>query len=121
MPSLQPFRSVVARIPRGRVITYGEVAKAAGFPRAARLTVRALQGGTGLPWHRVVAAGGRIALPGEEGREQRLRLEMEGVTFRGHRVRMELYGWRPRSRARRWASSRVTVMTRRPTTKVRRS
>jgi len=50
----------------------------------------------------VVGAGGRIALPGEEGREQRLRLEMEGVTFRGGRVRMDLHGWTPaRDRTRR--------------------
>ena len=59
------------------------MAAVAGFPGAARLTVRALYRGTGLPWHRVVAAGGRIALTGEDGQEQRLRLRMEGVTFRG--------------------------------------
>ncbi|MFZ0892567.1 MAG: MGMT family protein [Thermoplasmata archaeon] len=99
MRSLAAFRAVIARVPRGKVITYGQVAAAAGFPRAARLTVRALQT-TGLPWHRVVAAGGRIALPGEEGREQRLRLEIEGVTFRGRRVRMDLHGWTPRTRRR---------------------
>jgi len=81
------------------VITYGQVAEAAGFPRAARLTVWALQRGSGLPWHRVVAAGGRIALPGEDGREQRLRLETEGVVFRGGRVRIDLHNWTPRGRA----------------------
>lgn len=95
---LNPFRQVIARVPRGRVITYGQVAAAAGFPRAARLTVRALKSGVGLPWHRVVAAGGRIALPGEEGREQRLRLEIEGVRFRSGRVRIDLHGWMPRAR-----------------------
>jgi methylated-DNA-protein-cysteine methyltransferase related protein len=77
------------------------VAEAAGFPGAARLTVRALQGGNGLPWHRVVGAGGRIALPGASGQEQRLRLEIEGVTFRGNRVRMDLHGWSPRVRGAR--------------------
>jgi len=80
------------------VITYGGVARAGGFPGAARLTVWALQGSAGLPWHRVVGAGGRIALSGEEGREQRLRLEVEGVTFRGSRVRLDLHEWSPRSR-----------------------
>ncbi|MCI4343511.1 MAG: MGMT family protein [Thermoplasmata archaeon] len=80
------------------MITYGEVARAAGFPGAAPLTVWALQRGQGLPWHRVVGAGGRICLLGDEGREQRLRLEIEGVTFRGDRVRMELHGWSPRPR-----------------------
>ena len=91
---------MIARVPRGKVITYGQVAEAAGFPGAARVTVRALQRATGLPWHRVVGAGGRIALLGEDGLEQRLRLELEGVTFRGQRVRMELHGWTPRSRRR---------------------
>ena len=89
------IRAVIARVPRGRVITYGQVAAAAGFPGAARLTVRALQRCNGLPWHRVVAAGGRIALQGEEGREQQLRLEIEGVNVRNGRVRIELHGWTP--------------------------
>ncbi|MGA7861978.1 MAG: MGMT family protein [Thermoplasmata archaeon] len=101
MTALALVRNVIARIPRGKVITYGEVAEAAGFPGAARLTVWALQGGKGLPWHRVVGAGGRIALPGEQGQEQRLRLEIEGVTFRGGRVRMDLHGWTPKARRRR--------------------
>jgi len=79
-------------------MTYGQVAAAAGYPGAPRLTVRALHGTEKLPWHRVVAAGGRIALPGEEGREQRLRLEMEGVSFRGGKVRMELHAWTPKIR-----------------------
>jgi methylated-DNA-protein-cysteine methyltransferase-like protein len=42
-----------------------------------------------LPWHRVVAAQGRIALPGSAGLEQRLRLQQEGVPFRGKRVWLE--------------------------------
>lgn len=83
------------------MITYGEVAAVAGFPRGARLTVRALWGADGLPWHRVVAAGGRIALTGEDGYEQRLRLEVEGVSFRGGRVRIDLHGWHPRPSAPR--------------------
>lgn len=82
------IRSVILRIPRGKVSTYGAVARAAGFPGAARQVVWALRGSKGLPWHRVVAAGGRIALPGEAGFEQRLRLEAEGVQFNGSRVRM---------------------------------
>jgi methylated-DNA-protein-cysteine methyltransferase related protein len=101
MSTLSLLRNVIARVPRGKVITYGQVAAAAGFPGGARLTVRALQGESGVPWHRVVGAGGRIALPGEEGREQRFRLEIEGVTFRGGRVRMEVHNWTPRARRRR--------------------
>lgn len=100
LTALTRIQNVIARVPRGRVITYGQAAAAAGFPGAPRLTVRALHAGEGLPWHRVVGAGGRISLPGEEGREQRLRLEMEGVTFRSGRVRMDLHGWSPRSDVR---------------------
>jgi methylated-DNA-protein-cysteine methyltransferase-like protein len=99
--TLARLRHLIAEVPRGKVITYGQVAAAGGHPRAARLTVWALQGGTGLPWHRVVAAGGRIALTGVLAQEQRLRLTIEGVTFRGGRVRMELHGWVPGARVGR--------------------
>ena len=117
MTTLGLLRKVIADVPRGKVITYGQVAEAAGFPGAARLTVWALQGGTGLPWHRVVGAGGRVALPLEQGQEQRLRLEMEGVTFRGERVRMDRHGWTPR-RPRRRAGTRDRIGPRRSTNTV---
>lgn len=87
---LEEFREVVRRIPRGRVMTYGEVATAAGHRGAARQVVWALQNcGPDIPWHRVVGAGGRILLPGEAALEQRLRLEAEGVVFTGGRVKLE--------------------------------
>jgi len=89
------MRAVIARVPRGRVATYGQIAELAGYPGAARQAVWALRGSKGLPWHRIVAAGGRIALPGENGLDQRLRLETEGVTFRGARVRMDAHEWKP--------------------------
>lgn len=98
---LAPFRAIIARVPRGKVVTYGQVAEAAGFPRAGRMTVWALHHSEGLPWHRVVASGGRIALPEERGREQRLRLELEGVTFRGDRVQMAQHTWEPTVRERK--------------------
>lgn len=93
---LRRIRAVVALIPRGRVMSYGRVAERAGFPRGARLTVWALQRSERLPWHRVVAAGGRIALPDGAGSEQRRRLRVEGVTFRQGRVRMDRHEWIPR-------------------------
>jgi methylated-DNA-protein-cysteine methyltransferase-like protein len=83
------IRATIRKIPRGKVSTYGAIARAAGFPGAARQVVRALQKAYGLPWQRVVAAGGRIALPGERGLEQRFRLEAEGVKFSGKKVRMK--------------------------------
>ncbi|HEV2962339.1 MAG TPA: MGMT family protein [Candidatus Angelobacter sp.] len=82
------IRATILKIPRGKVSTYGAIARAAGYPRAARQVVWALRKSHGLPWHRVVAAGGRIALPGEAGMEQRFRLQAEGVLFSGPRVRM---------------------------------
>src|SRR5437016_5842386 len=85
---LPRIRNAIMKIPRGKVSTYGGIARAAGFPGAARQVVRALQHSHGLPWHRVVAAGGRIALPGEAGFEQRFRLESEGVRFSRKKVRM---------------------------------
>jgi methylated-DNA-protein-cysteine methyltransferase related protein len=86
---LPRIRATILKIPRGKVSTYGAIARAAGFPGAARQVVRALRASHGLPWHRVVAAGGRIALSGEQGFEQRFRLEAEGVKFSGKRVRMK--------------------------------
>lgn len=78
----------IRALPRGKVSTYGAVAAAAGWPGAARQVVRVLNQVPGLPWHRVVGAGGAIKLPGENGAEQRFRLRMEGVAFRGARVDM---------------------------------
>ena len=86
---LEIIRDTIRKIPKGKVSTYGDVARAAGFPGCARQVVWALRAGRGLPWHRVVGAGGKISLPGETGLEQRLRLESEGVAFRGSRVWME--------------------------------
>ena len=94
------IQQVVRKIPYGKVSTYGDIAYAAGFPGAARQVVWALHGARGLPWHRVVGAGGKILLPGEAGFEQRVRLHNEGVEFRGIRVNMDQHQhvWFPRKR-----------------------
>ena len=96
IPRSLPFRTtsaydriyaVVRRIPRGRVMTYGQVAAAAGFPQAPRLAgyaLYALAPGTELAWHRVVGAGGRLTLgrlSPDGALTQRMRLEREGVKF----------------------------------------
>jgi len=80
--------AAIRRIPQGKVSTYGAVARAAGFPGAARQVVAALRQSVGLPWHRVLGAGGHIKLQGESAFEQRFRLQAEGVAFRGRRVDM---------------------------------
>lgn len=91
---------VLAAIPRGRVITYGDLAEMAGYPRAARLagqTLRKLPQDTRLPWHRVINAQGRISLPEPGARRQRERLEREGVTLIGGRVDLGEFRWHPES------------------------
>jgi methylated-DNA-protein-cysteine methyltransferase related protein len=91
----EEIRAAVAKIPRGKVATYGAVAKAAGFPGNARRVAWALRNTDGrLPWHRVLGAGGKILLPKEAGAEQRLRLEAEGVAFRGGKVWMARHEFR---------------------------
>src|SRR3982751_4005315 len=79
------FRRVILSIPKGKVATYGQVAAAAGYPLYHRAVARLLRAGPAdrLPWQRVVGAAGEIKLRFEAGAEQRLRLEMEGVAFRG--------------------------------------
>lgn len=95
------MRAVVCRIPKGRVATYGSVAEAAGFPGNARRVAWALRNTDGkLPWHRVLGANGKILLPKEAGAEQRLRLQAEGVEFRGGRVAMENHEFRFSKRRR---------------------
>lgn len=95
------FRRVILLIPRGKVATYGQVAAAAGYPLNHRAVAHLLrtEPSDRLPWQRVVGAGGEIKLPSEAGAEQRLRLRMEGVTFRGKRVNLEVHQHTFRRRA----------------------
>ncbi|WP_447595711.1 MGMT family protein [Aquipseudomonas campi] len=91
---------VMAQIPPGKVISYGELAALAGLGRAARWvgrTLSQLPDDTRLPWHRVLGAGGRLSLPvgSPSGDEQRARLRDEGLTVRNNRVDMRHHGWRP--------------------------
>lgn len=96
------------RVPRGRVATYGQVAAEAGMPQAPRVAgyaLHALPEGSPVPWHRIVAAGGRLSLGKLDPSgavTQRLRLEHEGVRFNGRGcVDMEKHCWKPRERAQR--------------------
>ena len=83
------IRKAIRQIPRGKVATYGQVAAAAGYPLYHRQVVQVLRkAGGSLPWQRVVGAGGEIKFKYEAYREQRFRLEMEGVRFRGKRIDM---------------------------------
>jgi methylated-DNA-protein-cysteine methyltransferase-like protein len=86
---------VVAQIPTGRVISYGDVAKRAGLPGYARYvgtTLGKLPRDTRLPWHRVVNASRKIAPRGSARMvEQKQRLDAEGVSFKGETVLKEFY------------------------------
>ena len=83
------IRRVIRQIPRGKVATYAQVAAAAGYPLYHRQVVQVLRkAGDSLPWQRVVGAGGRICLRHDSAHDQRVRLELEGVRFRGARVLM---------------------------------
>ena len=87
------FRRMILAIPPGKVSTYGKVASAAGYPQYHRAVARLLRTDPldQLPWHRVLGAGGEIKLPGEAAREQKARLKLEGVRFKGDRVDMEMF------------------------------
>jgi methylated-DNA-protein-cysteine methyltransferase-like protein len=90
-PRDHAFRRIIRSVPKGRVSTYGKVAAAAGYPLYHRAVAQLLHKDISLPWQRIVGAGGEIKLRGEAAAEQRLRLTMEGVKFRGKRVNMDIY------------------------------
>jgi methylated-DNA-protein-cysteine methyltransferase-like protein len=90
-PALEAIWHAVCAIPRGRVSTYGAVARSAGFPGRARqagFALRVAPDALHLPWHRVVGAGGRIVFPrsSPEHREQARRLRAEGILVQNGRV-----------------------------------
>lgn len=88
MGYFEDIHKIVRKIPRGKVATYGSVARAAGHPGTARQVAWALRAPSAerLPWHRVLGAGGRILLPGEAGLHQQMLLQLEGISFRGNRA-----------------------------------
>ncbi len=99
--------ALVARIPRGRVATYGQIARMLGTPRAARMVGWAMHSnphGTRVPCHRVIQQGGTCSpnfRVGDPGAQRRL-LEREGVRFLlDGRVDLEAHLWRPVQDVRR--------------------
>jgi methylated-DNA-protein-cysteine methyltransferase related protein len=102
------FRRVyrlVRKIPRGKVLTYGQIATLVGAPYMARQVGWAMHGcPPGLPWHRVIGAGGKILInslsAGEGPLLQRKLLELEGVRFIGKHVDMVKHQWISRKKIR---------------------
>lgn len=89
---------VVQGIPRGHVLTYGEVARLAGMSRAARrvsMAMRRAPRDMELPWHRVINSQGKISLPEDSQgyRQQKERLEEEGVVFLKGKIDLDRFGY----------------------------
>lgn len=96
--SWEPVYRLVKKIPRGRVTTYGEVARALrlrGGARAVGYAMAATPNGRGIPWHRVLGAGGHIRVPERYAMIQRKLLQTEGVATDSTVIDMGKYGWSP--------------------------
>ena len=93
--------AAVRKVPRGRVATYGQIARLAGLPGHARqvgYALHALKSSTSVPWQRIINARGMISLgPMRGGMSQRMLLEGEGVRFdAAGRVSLAKFGWKKR-------------------------
>ncbi|MFH8133694.1 MGMT family protein [Pantoea osteomyelitidis] len=95
----QRIWQIVAAIPYGKITTYGDVARLAGSPRAARQVggvLKRLPAGSQLPWHRVINRHGQISLTGDDLFRQRDALEAEGIEITDDgRVALDKYRWQP--------------------------
>jgi methylated-DNA-protein-cysteine methyltransferase related protein len=100
-----PVYEFVKKIPRGRVVTYGQVAKVlrlSGGARTAGRAMAACPSGRGVPWHRVVGAGGKLLIREPHASLQRKLLETEGLELAEKRIlNFNVYKWRPGKQHRR--------------------
>jgi methylated-DNA-protein-cysteine methyltransferase related protein len=99
-----PVYKFVKQIPRGRVLSYGAVAKALRLKGGARSAGRAMSAtpqGKGIPWHRVLNAAGKIVIREPYASLQRKLLESEGIEVVENRVKMKAYLWTPPRRPKR--------------------
>jgi methylated-DNA-protein-cysteine methyltransferase-like protein len=98
MSTWDPVYRLVKRIPRGRVTTYGLLARVLqlrGGARTAGHAMAASPTGKGIPWHRVVGAGGKLLIREPYSSLQRKLLESEGVTVLESRIPIKKYLWLP--------------------------
>ena len=89
---------IVASIPKGKVASYGQIAKIAGYPNHARYvgtTLKHLPKDTSLPWFRVINGKGEIAFPVGSSAYSRQKdaLEAEGIAFIKGKISMKIYQW----------------------------
>jgi methylated-DNA-protein-cysteine methyltransferase related protein len=101
----KPVYEFVKQIPRGRIMTYGQVAKAlrlAGGARTAGRAMAACPSGRGIPWHRVVGAGGRLLIREPYASLQKKLLQTEGVELAEKQIqKFRNYQWKPAQRRRK--------------------
>lgn len=86
----------IKQIPRGRVTTYGTIARLAGHPNGARWVGQVLSKlpkDTTLPWQRVINGQGRISMGGSRGDYQKELLESEGIAFINDKINLRQFGW----------------------------
>lgn len=92
----------VKRIPKGKVSTYGQIARIAGLGENARLVGYAMHNiprGSSVPWHRVINFKGMISLPQKDGmyQLQKKLLQKEKIIFKGEKIDLKKYEWIPKS------------------------
>lgn len=86
----------LSAIPKGKVVTYGDLAKMAGYPNHSRYVgsvLKKLPKDTELPWHRVINGQGKISFPIDSAafKEQKKRLEEDGIVILGDKINLKLY------------------------------
>lgn len=88
----------VAEVPQGRVATYGQIARLAGYPQHSRFVSKAMAAAPGamqLPWHRILNAQGKSSLVGELQQQQCERLALEGIEFIAGKADLKQNLWNP--------------------------
>jgi methylated-DNA-protein-cysteine methyltransferase related protein len=96
--SFDPVYELVKQIPRGRVLTYGALARAlrlAGGARTAGRAMGATPRGQGIPWHRVLGANGKILIREPYASLQKKLLESEGIPVVESRINIRKHLWTP--------------------------
>ena len=98
---IREFYGIIQLIPKGKVATYGQIAKLAGLPKHARhvgFALKNMADDTVVPWHRVINSQGKISLSKEDGfgeNIQIVKLQSEGVMVLNGKVNLKLFQWIP--------------------------
>lgn len=89
---------ILSKIPKGKVMTYGQLAEMAGSEKYARVVgniLKQLPAGTNLPWHRVINCKGSISFPAgsPQQKKQQKKLEAEGISINSGKIDLKYYRW----------------------------